>query len=263
MVDLAHYFLDDALNSWSAGTNYHQPMSQESRGIDRRKFLKVAGVSSALSLFGTPFGESAARAASAADIAHGSRAVPNVALTFHGASTHAMGQELLDIFTSTKTPVTVFAVGTWLAQNPTFAREILDAGHDLGNHTMNHLQMKTLNAAKAHSEIAQCAAELVKVSGSHGKWFRPSGTQHSNAIIRKAAVSLGYKQCISYDVDSHDYQDVSKNVLISNVMKSVKNGSIVSLHFGHRNTIQALPTLLSELQSQGLTPVTLTTLLGK
>ena len=234
-------------------------MSTEPRDVERRKFLKIAGLGGALSLLGMPTGF----AALAADIAHGPRSIPKVALTFHGASTHVMGQELLDIFTSTKTPVTVFAVGSWLVQNPTFAREILDAGHDLGNHTMNHLQMKTLSASKARSEIAQCAAELVKVSGDHGKWFRPSGTQHSNAIIRKAAVALGYKQCISYDVDSHDYQDVSKSALISNVMKSVKNGSIISLHFGHRNTIQALPTLLTELHSQGLTPVTLTELLGK
>ena len=232
-------------------------MSHGHSHLDRRSFLKVAGLGGALSLLGTPF----AKAATSADITHGSRSIPNVALTFHGASTHAMGQELLNIFTDTKTPVTVFAVGTWLVQNPAFAKEILDAGHDLGNHTMNHLQMKTLGAAKAHSEIAQCASELVKLSGSHGKWFRPSGTQHSNAIIRKAAVSLGYKQCISYDVDSHDYQDVSKSALISNVMKSVKNGSIVSLHFGHRNTIEALPTLLTELRGKGLTPVTLSTLL--
>ena len=227
--------------------------------MDRRNFLKAAGIGGAISLFGIP----TARAAAGADIAHGSRTVPKVALTFHGASTHAMGKELLAIFTDTKTPVSVFAVGTWLVANPAFAKEILDAGHDLGNHTMNHLQMKTLSAAKAHSEIAQCAAELVKVSGSHGKWFRPSGTQYSNAIIRKAAVSLGYKQCISYDVDSHDYQDVSKSAVISNVMKSVKNGSIVSLHFGHKNTIEALPTLLTELHNKGLTPVTLSTLLGK
>ena len=235
-------------------------MSTENSGhLDRRSLLKAAGIGGALALLGIP----GAQAAAGADITHGSRSTPNVALTFHGASTHVMGRELLAIFTETKTPVSVFAVGTWLVANPAFAKEILDAGHDLGNHTMNHLQMKTLSAAKANSEIAQCAAELVKVSGSHGKWFRPSGTQYSNATIRKAATSLGYKQCISYDVDSHDYQDVSKSALLSNVMKNVKNGSIISLHFGHKNTIQALPTLITELHNKGLAPVTLSTLLGK
>jgi len=225
--------------------------------IDRRAFLKLAGVGGALSLFGLPIAD-----ATIPDITHGDRSVPNIALTFHGASSHVMGTELLTIFQETKTPVSVFAVGTWLIKNPTFAKQIIADGHDLGNHTMNHYQMKTLNASKVRSEISQCAAELVKVSGTHGKWFRPSGTQYSNATIRKFATSLGYKQCISYDVDSHDYQDVSTNALIKNVMTGAKNGSIVSLHFGHKNTIKALPTLLKELTSQGLKPVTLTTLLG-
>ena len=225
--------------------------------IDRRAFLKLAGVGGALSVFGLPAAD-----ATAPDITHGSRSVPNVALTFHGASSHVMGTELLTIFKERKTLVSVFAVGTWLINNPSFAKQIIADGHDLGNHTMNHYQMKTLNAAKVHSEISQCAAELIKVSGSHGKWFRPSGTQYSNATIRKAAAALGYKQCISYDVDSHDYQDVSTSALIKNVMTGAKSGSIVSLHFGHKNTIKALPTLLTELNSQGLTPVTLSTLLG-
>lgn len=226
--------------------------------MDRRAFLKAAGLGGTLSLFGL----SPASAASS-DIAHGDRTVPNVALTFHGASTHKMGSELLNLFTSTKTPVSVFAVGTWLVANPEFANQIIDGGHDLGNHTMNHYQMKTLSAAKVRSEIAQCAAELKKVSGNHGKWFRPSGTQYSNATIRRAAVAAGYGRCISYDVDSHDYQDVSTRSLINNVMSTVQNGSIVSLHFGHTNTIKALPTLLNHLRDNGLTPVTLTTLLGR
>lgn len=225
--------------------------------IDRRDFLKIAGIGGALSLFGLP-GASAATA----DITHGNRKVPNVALTFHGASSHVMGTDLLTIFRESGTPVSVFAVGTWLQQNPSFAKQIIADGHDLGNHTMNHYQMKTLSAKRVNAEIAQCDAELLKVAGSKGKWFRPSGTQYSNATIRKSALAHGYKQCISYDVDSHDYQDVSTNVLIKNVMTSVKNGSIVSLHFGHANTIKALPALLKELNSQGLTPVTLTTLLG-
>jgi len=46
-------------------------------------------------------------------------------------------------------------------------------------------------------------------------------------------------------------------------MNNVQNGSIISLHFGHQDTIDAMPTLLDQLQAKGLTPVTLTTMLGK
>lgn len=200
--------------------------------------------------------------AASPDIAHGSRLVPNVALTFHGAGDLTIAHSLLDILKSTKTPVSIFAVGTFLKSEPAIAKRIISDGHDLGNHTMTHTQMKTISAKKVDAEILGCANELKKLIGNHGSWFRPSGTQYSTALIRKTALKYGYKNCISYDVDSHDYQDPGKAAVISNVMNNVKNGSIISLHFGHKNTVDALPTLLDQLHAKGLTPVTLTTLLG-
>jgi peptidoglycan/xylan/chitin deacetylase (PgdA/CDA1 family) len=228
--------------------------------VSRRNLLKLGAVAGASSLLGAlPAG--IAEAASP-DISHGSRSTPQIALTFHGAGDKAMAAKLLGILKSTQTPVTVFAVGAWLKADNSIAKQILDGGHDLGNHTMNHLQSKTLSAAKLDSEISGCATELISLIGNHGKFFRPSGTQYSTALIRKTALKYGYKKCISYDVDSHDYQDVGKAAVIKNVMSTVRNGSIVSLHFGHQDTIDALPTLLTQLHAKGLTPVTLSTMLG-
>jgi peptidoglycan/xylan/chitin deacetylase (PgdA/CDA1 family) len=227
--------------------------------ISRRSFL----TGGALALAGLVESPLAALAASASpDITHGSRSTGNIALTFHAAGELAIAHSILDILDSTKTPISVFAVGTFLKSEPAIAKRIISAGHDLGNHTMTHTQMKTISAAKVDSEILGCANELKKLIGNHGKWFRPSGTQYSTALIRKSAFKYGYKNCISYEVDSKDYQDPGKAAVISNVLGSVKNGSIVSMHFGHKNTVAALPTLLKQLDSKGLTPVTLTQLLG-
>jgi peptidoglycan/xylan/chitin deacetylase (PgdA/CDA1 family) len=227
--------------------------------FSRREFIKTSLIAASATLLA---GISEGAQAVNPDITHGPRSVPNVALTFHGAGEPAMVQKLLAIFKSTSTPVSVFAIGSWLKGYPTVAKQMLDAGYDLGNHTMNHYQMKTLSAKIADAEIAGCAVELKKLIGNHGKWFRPSGTQYSNAIIRKAALKYGYKQCISYDVDSHDYQNVGKKLVLSDISHGIKNGSIISLHFGHQDTIDAMPTLLENLHAKGLKPVTLTTLLG-
>jgi peptidoglycan/xylan/chitin deacetylase (PgdA/CDA1 family) len=228
--------------------------------LSRRNLLKFGVIAGASSLLGA-IPATLAEAVSP-DISHGSRSVPHVALTFHGAGDPLMAQKLLKILKDTQAPVTVFAVGAWLKADNMIAKQILDGGHDLGNHTMNHLQSKTLSATKLDSEINGCAKELVSLIGNHGKFFRPSGTQYSTPLIRKTALKYGYKKCISYDVDSHDYQDVGKATVIKNVMSTVKNGSIISLHFGHQDTIDALPTLITQLKAKGLTPVTLSTMLG-
>ena len=230
--------------------------------LNRRDFIKAGALATAgLFTSGLP-GVGDAASAAVPDIAHGSRTTPQVALTFHGAGDPAIAKKLISIFSETKTPVTVFAVGTWLKADPTVAKTLIDAGHDIGNHTYTHTQMKTISAKMVDSEIALCAAELTKLIGNHGKFFRASGTQYSTPLIRKTALKYGYKKCISYDVDSHDYQDPGKAAVVKNVMTNVKNGSIVSLHFGHQDTIDALPTIIDQLHAKGLTPVTLSTMLG-
>jgi len=233
--------------------------------FSRREFIKTGALTASATLLAGVFETSRASALNlvgAPDITHGARNVPQVALTFHGAGSPALVERLLRIFKETSTPITIFAIGSWLKGYPQVAKEMLDAGYEIGNHTMNHYQMKTLSAQVANREIAECALELKKLTGTHGKWFRPSGTQRSTAIIRKAAAKNGYKQCISYDVDSHDYQDVGKKVILRDISAGIKNGSIVSMHFGHQDTIDAMPALLENLHTRGLKPVTLTTLLG-
>jgi hypothetical protein len=46
-------------------------------------------------------------------------------------------------------------------------------------------------------------------------------------------------------------------------MAAVRNGSIVSLHFGHSGTVTALPALLDGLRGKGLRPVTMTELMSR
>lgn len=226
--------------------------------LSRRQFIQAGALAATAALL-----DPAEAATPKPDIMHGSRTKPQVALTFHGAGSRTIAESLLQILRTTKTPVSIFAVGTWLISNPNYAKEIVADGHDLGNHTLHHYAMKTLTAKQVDSEIAGCAAELKKLIGNHGSWFRPSGTQHTTALIRKSALKNGYSQSISYEVDSMDYTDPGKSAIINNVMNSVQNGSIISLHFGHKDTVMALPTLLEKLHAKGLIPVTLTTMLGK
>ena len=223
--------------------------------ISRRNILKLGIASIAVSS-----NPSLAFASTNADITHGSRSKNQVALTFHGAGTRKMANAILKEMANASTPMTVFAVGTFLEQQPDIAKVILDAGHDLGNHTMHHLTMTTLSKAKIITEIEECAALLKKMTGTQGKYFRPSGTTVSTSAIRAASIKAGYGPCITYDVDSFDYTDPGAPKVISTIMKKIRPGSIVGMHFGHQSTINALPKLIEQLHAKGLSPVALTDL---
>ncbi|MFI6641116.1 polysaccharide deacetylase family protein [Streptomyces sp. NPDC050504] len=195
------------------------------------------------------------------EIGHGPRDRPRVALTFHGQGDPATARALLAEAERAGARVTVLAVGGWLDENPGIARRILDGGHELGNHTQRHLDISSMSERDASAEIEQCALRLRRLTGSIGTWFRPSRTPHATPLVQRLARRAGYPHCLSYDVDPLDFTSPGVAALTRSVTDRVQGGSVVSLHFGYRDTVAALPAVLAELDRRGLRAVTTTELL--
>src|SRR5664279_763289 len=216
-----------------------------------RAVTSAAGTSNAAS---PPSTSAPGAAGPAAQIAHGPRTRPEVALTFHGAGDPAIARDLLAVFAAHHAQVTVLAVGSWLAANPGIAGEIVAAGHELGNHTYHHLDIDSLDAATARTEIVRCRDLLVSQVGSPGAYFRQSQARLATPLVRSLAGAAGYRTCLSYDVDSLDYTDPGPDIVRAHT-GAAQPGSIVSMHFGHRGTVQAMPAILGDLAARRLRPV--------
>ena len=197
-----------------------------------------------------------------AQITHGPRTRPRVALTFHGQGDPAVAEKLLGEAEKGGARVTVLAVGTWLDEHPGITRRILDGGHDLGNHTLRHLDINAMSEPDAYAEILGCADRLRRLTGSIGTWFRPSRTSHASPLVERLARRVGYPHVLSYDVDSLDFTSPGAPAVTRQVLGEIRPGSVVSLHFGYADTVAALPALLHELDRRGLRAVTTTELLS-
>ncbi|MFF5291057.1 polysaccharide deacetylase family protein [Paractinoplanes globisporus] len=191
-----------------------------------------------------------------AEVRHGPRDRPQVALTFHGQGDPRLITDLLDELKRGGARVTVLAVGTWLASNLALGRRVLADGHELGNHTQHHGDIKNMKPTLAYAEIVACAQAIHAVAGSPGRWFRPSQTQFATAMIKAAARKAGYPTCLSYDVDPRDFTDPGSPAIVSATLAAVRPGSIVSLHCGHQGTVAAIAPVLAGLRARGLRPVT-------
>jgi peptidoglycan/xylan/chitin deacetylase (PgdA/CDA1 family) len=143
---------------------------------------------------------------------------------------------------------------------------LLDAGHELANHTYTHPTFTTLSAAGMANEIVRCRDLLVKLTGSGGRFFRPSGTDDGlappPAQILAEAGKAGYDYVLGWDVEPFDYQDPGGTAVRTRVLDRVQPGSIVSLHFGHSGTADAISAVLDGLDRKGLEAVTASSLLG-
>ncbi|MEU0335501.1 polysaccharide deacetylase family protein [Streptomyces sp. NPDC006193] len=197
-----------------------------------------------------------------AQITHGPRTRPQVALTFHGQGDPALARALLTAAERQGARLTVLAVGDWLEEHPDLARRILDGGHDLGNHTQRHIAVNALSESAARREITDCADRLKRLTGSIGAWFRPSRAPAASPLVTRLARAAGYPHVLSYDVDSLDHTRPGAAAVTRTVLAGVRNGSVVSLHFGFPDTVAALPDVLTELGRRGLRAVTTTELLS-
>ncbi|WKK22908.1 polysaccharide deacetylase family protein [Streptomyces olivoreticuli] len=196
-------------------------------------------------------------------IEHGPRTGTAVALTFHGQGDPRSATGLLGEAERAGARVTVLAVGEWLDAHPEMAHRILDGGHELGNHTMRHLDISAMGEADAYAEITRCADRLRRLTGGIGRWFRPSRAQFATDRVAGLARKAGYEHVLSYDVDSLDFTDPGAEEVRRTVLGAVRPGSVVSLHFGHDGTVAALPAILDGLHRRGLRAVTTTELLTR
>jgi peptidoglycan/xylan/chitin deacetylase (PgdA/CDA1 family) len=189
-----------------------------------------------------------------------------VALTFHTSGDLGLAGRLRDTLDAREVVMTAFVVGQWLDANPTWAAELTGAGHELANHSYTHPDFDTLTPSAMADEITRCRDTLVRLSGAGGQYFRPSGTADGTSTpspeVLAAAGAAGYRTVLGFDVDPLDYQDPGAAAITERVLGTVGAGSIVSLHFDHPGTIDALPAILDGIVARGLQPGTVTQLFG-
>ncbi|MEY2434724.1 MAG: hypothetical protein QOC92_4449 [Acidimicrobiaceae bacterium] len=195
----------------------------------------------------------------------GARDRNQVALTFHVSGEREQAVRLLDLLHAHGTTITAFVVGSWLDANTDMAARFIDRGHELANHTYTHPTFPSLTREAMTNEVASCRDSLVRLAGTGGRFFRPSGTDNGTdtpgTTVLDVARAAGYSTVVGFDVDPADYQDPGAKVIAQRTIDAVQPGSIVSLHFGHTGTIDALPVIFSALDARGLQMVDVRTLL--
>jgi peptidoglycan/xylan/chitin deacetylase (PgdA/CDA1 family) len=189
-----------------------------------------------------------------------------LALTFHTDGDLGLADQLLDVLEQHDVKMTSFIVGDWLEANPDLATRIADGGHEFANHTYTHPSFLPLSRDAQFDEITRCRDVLTRLTGGPGAAFRPSGTDDGTVSpgdqVLTVAADAGYAIVLGFDVDPLDYDDPGADAVVERTLAAVHPGAIVSLHFGHTGTVEAMPAILDGLEERDLTPVTVSTLLG-
>ncbi len=181
-----------------------------------------------------------------------------IALTFDDGPHPMYTLQLLDILRRTHTPATFFVVGRQVEKNPTLVQLEVAEGHEIGNHTYDHVNLTLIPPVLIGYELDQCDAALKKVTGSSARFFRPPGGDYNGDVVREAS-KRGYITTL-WTNDPGDFSKPPADVILKRTLDHLENGAIILMHDGIPQTMQILPALIAEAHRRGYVFVTMSQL---
>ena len=124
-----------------------------------------------------------------------------------------------------------FCVGENMDRYPELAKQIVEEGHMIGNHTQSHTNINFFNK-KASSSIANCSEIMKKSVGIDPIYFRPP---HGRIGLRteKLMKQNGLKN-VMWSLLTYVYQN-DINIVKFAVENYLKNNSIIVLHDNNKS----------------------------
>ncbi|MBD8686675.1 MULTISPECIES: polysaccharide deacetylase family protein [unclassified Rhizobium] len=189
---------------------------------------------------------------------------PVVALTLDDGPSARFTHDVLAILKARNAKATFFLTGKEIGENPAQTKMIIDAGHQIGNHSYMHANMAFMGAARVKDEVERTDA-AIRAAGYEGDiLFRPPFGK--KLVILPWYLSRQDRKTIMWDVEPESYPDVSESpeALAQYVIDHAKNGSIILLHVMYRSRAvsrQAIPLIIDGLRQKGFELVTLSRLL--
>jgi peptidoglycan/xylan/chitin deacetylase (PgdA/CDA1 family) len=186
-----------------------------------------------------------------------------VALTFDGGGNADGARGVLALLRREHVSGTFFLTGHFVKTYPALARAI-GRRYPVGNHTVNHLDLRRLSTAGVTREIAQAETMIRNATGRDPRpYFRfPYGARDARTL--GIAHRLGYAS-VRWTVDTWGWMGRSQQSVggaVRRVMANLVPGEIVLMHLGSsrdHSTIDAdaLPTVIRLVRARGYRFVTL------
>jgi peptidoglycan/xylan/chitin deacetylase (PgdA/CDA1 family) len=174
---------------------------------------------------------------------HGDRSRAALALTFDDGPSEST-PALLKILFEHGIRATFFMCGRNVRRLPEVALEVLQGGHEIGNHTDTHPRLDFKSPAFIYRELALAQETIHLHTGATPRFFRaPYGVRWFG--LRRAQERLGLTG-VMWTVIGHDWDWPSDRV-VRRLTQGAANGGILCLHDGR--TITAAPDIRATLHA--------------
>lgn len=155
-------------------------------------------------------------------IAIGNHEKPYLYLTFDLGYEAGYTAQILDILKANNVKAVFFITGHYLNTQSDLVKRMLEEGHIVGNHTVNHKSIPSLEDSELEKEIMNLHKALYDKFGYEMEYFRPPKGEFSEKSL--ATVSkLGYKTVLwsfaydDWDENKQGREEYGKSKILDNL----------------------------------------------
>jgi peptidoglycan/xylan/chitin deacetylase (PgdA/CDA1 family) len=189
-----------------------------------------------------------------------------IALTYDDGPNPRITPRMLALLKKKNVKATFFLLGEQVREYPKVVKQILEEGHEIGNHTYDHKQLTKLSSDQIEKELGRTADLITSVTGQKMEIMRPPYGSHNNRV-REICEKYGYR-VILWDVDTNDWRGRSAKQMISTILNGSKtdpratDGSIILMHDRYETGLVTTDAVIDALRDKGYQFVTVSQLLS-
>ena len=201
-----------------------------------------------------------------ASIWRGQRTARRIALTFDDGPDPAWTPRILDVLSGRDARATFFVIGERAARAPGIVRDMVQAGHEVGNHSWSHRSLWLCTPERTAAEITRAHELLTDLTGSTPRYFRPPWGMVNAAMF--AVLRRHQLRCVFWSIQPEGLRPVSAAIQAGRVLARARPGAIVDLHDAEgtraapERLLDALPAIIDGLRRDGYELTTISELLA-
>jgi peptidoglycan/xylan/chitin deacetylase (PgdA/CDA1 family) len=175
-----------------------------------------------------------------------------IALTIDDGPSPVYTPQILQLLQQYRVTASFSMIGIQVNAYPQVAREVVDAGHRVMNHTWTHANLPALAAPDIFTQMTRASDVIHSVTGVQPSFFRAPYGNWSPTVIEQC--ERMHMIPLDWSVDPRDWARPGVASIVDNIMQNTRPGSIILEHDGggdRSETVAALRIVLPRLLAAG------------
>ena len=175
-----------------------------------------------------------------------------VYLTFDLGYEAGYTPKILEVLKQNEVKATFFITAHYVNTQPDLVKQMIDEGHIIGNHTVNHKSMPSCSLETIKKEVMDLHSAIYDKFGYEMKFIRPPKGEYSERTVAYTN-TLGYTSVMwSFGYDDWDEKKQGREEYgKKKILDNVHNGEIMLLHATSKDNANILDDVIKEIKNMG------------